>query len=164
MGLFSFFFGACSKKPPQTTAIDIQTGRTVGIIPTVPPRPTAAAPTSSKFHAGQTCDFKTPQGQPNAKLTILRVEDGGKVGTIVHVALSGVSYGDGHTSIPHLPFAESAIEQSVTALERESGPVPDFAEGYRMWREAFDAGKGGIFSISVADAFETVTGALRNPK
>ena len=33
-----------------------------------------------------------------------------------------------------------------------------------MWREAFDAGKGGIFSITVADAFEVVTGALRNRK
>jgi hypothetical protein len=31
----------------------------------------------------------------------------------------------------HLPFAEAAVERSVTTLERESGPVPDFAEGYQ---------------------------------
>ena len=78
--------------------------------------------------------------------------------------MSDVSYGDGQTRIPHLPFAESAIEQSVTTLERESGPVPDFAEGYRLWREAFDAGKGGVFSIAVADAFDAVTSIARNAK
>ncbi|MEP6672204.1 MAG: hypothetical protein ABJF10_23780 [Chthoniobacter sp.] len=164
MGLFSFLFSACSKKPPQTTVIGHETDKTVGLVTPAPTRPTTSAQIASKFHAGQTWAFKTPPGQPNARLTILRVENGGKVGTIVHIALSGVSYGDGQTSIQHLPFAESAIEQSVTTLERESGPVPDFVEGYRMWREAFDAGKGGIFSISVADAFETVTGVLRNRK
>jgi hypothetical protein len=143
MGLLSFFFGSCSKQSSQ---------------------PTASDPPSSKFRPGQIWAFKTPPGQPNAKLTVLRVEDGGKVGTVVHIALSGVSFGNGQTTIPHLPFAESAVEQSVTTLERESGSIPDYAEGYRLWREAFDAGKGGIFSISVADAFESVTGALRNRK
>jgi len=118
----------------------------------------------SKFRAGQVWAFKTPADQPNARLTVLRVENGGKVGTVVHIALSGVSYGNGQTTIPHLPFAESAVEKSVTTLERESGPVPDYAEGYRLWREAFDAGKGGVFSITVADAYEAVTSIARNRK
>ena len=140
MGLLSFLFGSCSKQPP------------------------AANQPTSKFHAGQVWAFKPPADQPNAKLTILRVEDGGKVGTVVHIAISNVSFGNGQTAIPHLPFAESAIEQSVTTLERESGPVPDSAEGYRLWREAFDAGKGGVFSITVADAFDAVTSIARNAK
>ena len=135
MGLFSLLFGGCSEKP--------------------------AAP-ASKFHAGQVWAFKPPQNQPNARLTILRVEDGGKLGTIVHIAISGVSYGNGQTQIQHLPFAEAAVERSVTTLERESGPVPDFADGYQQWRQAFDAGKGGIFTITVAEAFEAVTSIARD--
>ena len=63
-----------------------------------------------------------------------------------------------------MPFAESAIERSVTSLERESGPVPDFAEGYQQWRQAFDAGKGGVFTITVAEAFDAVTSIARNQK
>jgi hypothetical protein len=137
MALLSFLFGSCSKQP---------------------------APPASKFHAGQVWAFTPPTNQPNARLTVLRVESGGKLGTIVHVALSGVSYGDGQTQIQHLPFAESAVERSVTTLERESGPVPDFAEGYRQWRQAFDAGKGGVFTISVAEAFDSVTSIARNHK
>lgn len=95
---------------------------------------------------------------------ILKVEEGGKLGTIVHIALSGLNYGDGQTRIPHLPFAESAIEKSVVSLEQESGPIPDFSEGYRLWREAFDAGKGGVFTISAAEAFEAVTSIARQTK
>ena len=141
MGLLSFLFGSCSRQTPSTSE-----------------QP------ESKFRPGQVWAFKTPPSQPNAKLTILRVERDAKVGIVVHVALSGVSYGNGQTEIPHLPFAESAVEQSVTTLERESGPVPDYAEGYRLWREAFDSGKGGVFSITVADAYETVTGIANGKK
>jgi hypothetical protein len=60
-------------------------------------------------------------------------------------------------------FAESAIERSVAALERETGPLPDYAEGYRQWREAFDAGKAGVFAIAVAAALYAVTGILFPP-
>jgi hypothetical protein len=164
MGLLSFLIGACSKKSSATTVVDHTMEKPVGIVNTKATRPLAVAPSSSKFRPGQVWTFKTPPGQPNARLTILRVEDGGKVGRVVHIALSGVSYTGGHTEIPRLPFAESAIDKSVIALERESGTLPDFSEGYRMWREAFESGKGGVFSIDVADAFETVTGAIRDHK
>jgi hypothetical protein len=137
MGLLSFLFGGCSKQP---------------------------APPTSKFHTGQVWALTPPTNQPNARLTVLRVESGGKLGTIVHIAISGVSYGDGQTQIQHLPFAESAVERSVTRLERESGPVPDFADGYRQWRQAFDAGKGGIFTITVAEAYDAVTSIARDHK
>jgi hypothetical protein len=137
MGLLSFLFGGCSKQPPSP---------------------------ASKFRAGQVWVFTPPTNQPNARLTVLRVEDGGKLGTIVHVAISGASYGDGQTQIQHLPFAESAIERSVTRLERESGPVPDFVEGYRQWRQAYDAGKAGIFTITVAEAVDAVTSIVRDNK
>src|ERR1019366_9493214 len=135
MSLLSFIFGGCSKQP---------------------------APPASKFHAGQVWAFTPPTNQPNARLTILRVESDAKLGTIVHIAILGVSYGDGQTQIQHLPFAESAIERSVTTLERESGPIPDFAKGYQTWRQAFDAGKGGIFTITAADAFDAVTSIARD--
>lgn len=137
MGLLSFLFGGCSRQP---------------------------APPTSKFHAGQVWVFTPPTNQPDARLTVLRIESGGKLGTIVHIAISGVSYGDGQTQIQHLPFAESAVERSVTKLERESGPVPDFAEGYQMWRQAFDAGKGGVFTNTVAEAFDAVTSIARDHK
>lgn len=136
IGLLSLILGACARRPE-------------------PPR----EPTSGRFRAGQVWSIKTPAEQPNAKLTVLRVERYDKVGTVVHVAISDVVFAGGQTRISHLPFAESAIAESVTTLERESAPIPDFAEGYRLWREAFDSGKGGVFTIPVADFLAGATRA-----
>jgi hypothetical protein len=143
MGLFSFLFGSCARQSAE---------------PTVSDQPV------TKFRAGQVWAIKTPLDQPKAKLVVLRVESDGKLGTIVHIAVTGVSYGNGQNTIRHLPFAERAIEQSVTTLDRESGPVLDFAEGYQLWREAFDAGKAGVFTITVAEACDAVTGIARDRK
>ncbi len=137
MGLLSFLFASCSKDLDESTA---------------------SRNSASKFRAGQVWAIHTPSGQPNAKLTVLRVEDGGRLGPVVHIALSGVTYGNGQTSIQHLPFAQSAVERSVTTLELASAPLPSFEEGYSLWREAFDAGKAGVFTITVAEAYDVVTG------
>lgn len=161
MGLFSFLFGSCSKKSDVTT-IDVDAKKTVEAVDSDGARLTETS--DSRFHPGQVWGFKSPEGQPNARLTILRVEEGAKVGRIVHIAISGVSYGDGHSSIPHLPFSEAAIEGSVTTLDSERSPLPDYAEGYKQWRSAFDSGKGGVFTISVAKAYSAVTGALPKKK
>ena len=119
---------------------------------------------TSMFRAGQVWAIKAPTDQPNATLTVLRVENDGKVGTIIHIAVSGVSYGNGHTTIQHLPFTQAAVERSITTIERHFGPIPDFALGYRRWREEWDAGSGDVFSITVADAIDAVTTEARNRK
>ena len=142
-GLVAAVLASCARTPTPSSA----TGQPV-----------------SRFRTGQVWTFKTPATQPNARLTILRVEDGGKLGTIIRIALSGISYGNGQTHIDHLPFAESAIEASVTKLERESGPLPEFAEGYQEWRRAYDAGHAGVFTISVAEAFTLATDSARKAK
>jgi hypothetical protein len=113
-------------------------------------------PHASLFHAGEVWAFVPPTNQPNAKLTILRVENDAKLGTLVHLAISGISYDNGRTNIEHLVFTDSAVELSVTTLEQKSGPVPEFEKSYQMWRQAFDAGVGRVFSSSVADAVAEV--------
>jgi hypothetical protein len=44
-----------------------------------------------------------------------------------------------------MPFAEPAMERSVTTLAGAKVSLPSFQEGYDEWRRAFDAGKGGVF-------------------
>jgi hypothetical protein len=122
---------------------------------------TGSAPVASKYHPAQVWSFKTPSDQPDAKLTILLVESHPKIGTVVHIAVSGVHLPHDNTTVPHMPFAESAIDQSVISLVQESGPVPDFHEGYSHWQHA----KGGVFTISVAEGLEFVRKGLeQRPK
>ena len=80
---------------------------------------------------------------------ILRVRRFPKTGSVVSAAILGVSFGNGHTAVSHLPFSESAVELSVVSLERETGSVPDAGEGYRAWRKDFDAGHVSELSTSV---------------
>ena len=119
---------------------------------------------ASKFRAGQVWAFKAPSDQAKARLTVLKVEDGGKLGIIVHIALAGLSLPKGQNSVSHMPFREDAVARSVTSLEQEAAPLPDFAEGYRKWRIAHDAGEAGVFTLSVAEGIEVIARSLGSPK
>ena len=60
-------------------------------------------------------------------------------------------------TVPHLPLAADVLRESVVELEG-IGPIPDgFDKGYSLWRQAYDSGKGGHFTISV----EEIVGLLR---
>jgi hypothetical protein len=111
------------------------------------------APSSiPKYLAGQVWGFKETGSDPDAVLTVLYVEKTERLGSIVHVAVSGLNLPNGGDRINHMPFAEEAIDRSVTALIKGFGPVPDFSEGYKEWSEA----RGGVFTISVAEGVECV--------
>lgn len=59
--------------------------------------------------------------------------------------------------LPHLPFSGTALRSSLIALESSGNEVPeDYLAGYKVWREAFDAGKGGIFTIDVAAVLDAM--------
>ena len=59
-----------------------------------------------------------------------------------------------------MPFLEAAIEKSGLKLLKEKVDLPDFEEGYQIWRKAFDANKAGAYSITVADAVGVMETAL----
>ena len=52
------------------------------------------------------------------------------------------------------------LVQSRLKLLKEKVDIPDFEEGYGLWREAFDAGKAGAYSITVAEAVEVMEKTL----
>jgi hypothetical protein len=60
----------------------------------------------------------------------------------------------------HMPFAESAVEKSVTTLIATNVALPSFQEGYAEWRRAFDNGKGGFFTVSVAEGVGFIETAM----
>lgn len=81
---------------------------------------------------------------------------------MVHVQLNGLNSKsapdkkDGSTA-SHLPFSEEAVEASVTDLLAIRQPLPeDYKEGYNMWREAFLAGKAGVFTAPAASVVDMI--------
>ncbi len=120
----------------------------------------------SDFRAGQEWAYHTRPGEESSTLTVLRVERSPELGVIVHVAVGGLDIRNPANparpvrEIGHLPMSEDAVRRSVTRRLRDDAPLPDFEKGYQIWRRAHDSGKGGIFTIPVADTVATVAGTL----
>jgi hypothetical protein len=125
--------------------------------------------TASKFQVGQTWKYQTRTGEEASTLTVVKVEAEPKWGVIVHVALRGLQVKNPHapsgitTEAGHLPMAESALLKSVTVMVTAHTPLPPYEEGYREWRRAFDAGKAGVFTGSVAEVVDFLEKASNSP-
>jgi hypothetical protein len=121
---------------------------------------------TGKYRVGQIWKFKPRAGEDGATLTVVRVESSKELGVIVHVSVKGVRIKNPHApggytdALQHGPFSEEAISKSVTTLVGETKVLPPYEEGYREWRKAFDAGKGGIFTITVAETVGFMESAI----
>ncbi|MEM1011841.1 MAG: hypothetical protein AAGI46_06430 [Planctomycetota bacterium] len=118
-----------------------------------------------KYQPGQVWTYHTRDGEDESRLVILHLDSDPKLDTIVHVYIEGVSIKNPHapsgvgTEIGHLPFAEKAIDNSVLH-HIGTRTLPDFQEGYDTWREAFDSGQAGVFTITAAEAVDCMEQAL----
>ena len=71
---------------------------------------------------------------------------------IDNVRLANCHGGPEPNSVPHMPFARKALEGSVAKKVASDQSLPDYQEGYREWREAYEQKNAGIYVVSVADA------------
>ncbi len=120
--------------------------------------------TESKYKVGQVWSYKTRPNEKKSTFIVLKVEKDPKLGNIIHIALRDLKLkrpnGDFIETAGHLPFAEEAINKSAVKLLKEKADLPDYEEGYGMWREAFDAGKAGIYTITIAEAVDVMETTL----
>ncbi len=125
----------------------------------------ASIASASDFSVGQIWDYQTRENEVGSRLTIVQIDEL-KGQEIIHISVEGLKirspqsptgYGN---SVSHLPIAPEALRASVTKLSGKTRSLPDYREGYQMWREAFDSDKGGFFTISVADCVEYMEQAI----
>ncbi len=123
-----------------------------------------------KFKIGQVWKYHNRAGEDSSTLTILKIEKYEKGGTIVHISVDGIKLYNpdapgGYSSfIGHLPFAEAALFKSVTQLTGQNNNLPDYAEGYNDWKEAWDKGKGGYWTIDLKEAINGIDRVMRQNK
>jgi len=120
--------------------------------------------TESRYKVGQVWSYKTRPNENKSSFIVLKVENNPKLGNIVHIALRELRLkkpnGDFIETARHLPFAEESINKSIVKLLKEKAELPDYEEGYGLWREAFDSGKAGIYTITIAEAVEVMERTL----
>ena len=125
----------------------------------------------SQFKPGQVWTYHTRPGEEDSRITVVKVESHERLGTIVHIRIDGVAQKNPHAPdgvsrvIHHTPFAEEALARSVVELVVDDGPVPTtFERGYAIWKESFDRGKAGVFTITVAESITFCEGVLNRAK
>jgi hypothetical protein len=122
--------------------------------------------TDSRFKVGQVWSFKARPEEEKSSFEVVKVENDPKLGNIIHVAILGLQVNNPLSpeaiseDVPHLPFSEGAVSRSALKILKEKADLPAYEEGYEMWREEFDAGLAGIFTITVSEAVTMMEGAL----
>jgi hypothetical protein len=120
----------------------------------------------SKYKVGQKWSYQTRAGEEKSYFIVVKVESHPKLGTIIHIAMRGLRMKNPHSpngiseNVDHMPFSEESINRSALKLLKEKTELPDFEEGYQMWREAFDAGHAGIYTVTVAEAVKVMEASL----
>lgn len=111
-----------------------------------------------KYKVGQKWSYQARAGEEDSYLIIVKIDKDTKLGNIIHIALSGLKIKNPRSpdgisdQINHMPFSEEALNKSGLKLLKEKTDLPDFKEGYQIWRKDFDAGRAGAYSITVAEA------------
>jgi len=121
------------------------------------------------FAEGQVWSYKTRKGEEVSRVLLNKIETDPKLGKIFHISVSGVKVKNPHisggisTDLPHFPVSEETLKKSLTKLAGKSQPNPDYLDGYRTWKTAFNKGEAGVFTIDVADIVGVIEQAINKP-
>lgn len=115
-----------------------------------------------ELKSGQIWKYNTRKGEEKSRVVILKVEDYGRKGQVVHIAVNQLKIKnqqieEGYSKdIGHLPFNKESLLKSLTKLEGTIDKLPEYMDGYLQWKEAFDNGEGGVFTIEVKDVVDFI--------
>ena len=118
------------------------------------------------FSEQQVWSYKTRAGEERSTVLINKVETDPKLGQIFHISVTGVRVKNRgapsgvSTELPHFPVSKQTLEVSCTSLIGQSAPNPAYKAGYAEWKRAFDQGRAGVFTISIAEIVQFVEDAV----
>jgi hypothetical protein len=130
----------------------------------------AVAVQAREYCAGQVWTYHVRPGDEGSTLQINKVESDQKLGSIFHISLFGLhlgSFADPGSriaQIARLPVSKATLDASVIALTFNPARSVAFEEGYSLWRQAFDSGRAGIYTIPVADIISTAANTMSKPQ
>jgi hypothetical protein len=121
------------------------------------------------FKPGQIWTFKSRPHEPDAFICVLAVDTNDKLGQVVSIAIARVKIpnvnldGGIQESLPHAPITAAVLSEAVLDCVATDGPRaddPSIEDAYRQWREPYDKGEAGVFTISPADILDIIEGTL----
>lgn len=126
----------------------------------------SGATMAKDFAAGQEWSYKTRPQDDGSTLIIAQIDKNEKLGNIIHISLINVNVKNPHIDggiskeLPHFPVSEESLRNSVIEYKGMAKTIPPYQEGYKTWKEAFDDGKAGVFTIPVSEIVDVVEKAI----
>lgn len=119
---------------------------------------------------GECWSYATRDGESSSFVVIRKIETLQKIGEVIHISVFGLKIKN--PSAPngfsdqagHVPIAGANLRASLKEKVQRHIPDVDWKEGYRMWREAYDSGKGGVFTKPVSDCVGFMEEAINSGK
>lgn len=118
------------------------------------------------FEVGQVWRYKTRPGESDSRLYIVKVDSWPNGERIFHVYADKLKIknpmlaGGVQTELPHAPVSEKTLRLSVMRLQNQTGALPDISEGYGVWKDEYDKGGAGVFTISVSEILTLIEGVV----
>lgn len=110
-----------------------------------------------EYLAGQLWSYEARPGDDKSLVLIDLVESAPDKSAIYHVSVLGAHIPTRRggprleTDLPHFPVSKETLDKSLLELVGKRSPHESFRAGYDIWRSAFDDGRAGIFTISIAE-------------
>lgn len=118
-----------------------------------------------RFEPGQVWRMLPRPQDGDAHIAVLAVTDDATLGQIVSIAVTGVHIrnafveGGVQSQLPHAPVTAEVLRAAVTELVESDGPTsetPGFTEAYQQWREPYETGEAGVFTIPVTNILDLI--------
>lgn len=115
------------------------------------------ASSAHDYAVGQVWTYRINPGDEGSTLQINKIEQDPKLGAIFHISVFGLHIPNPRVTggilkeLLHLPVSKETLDKSVKSIVNAPVRPVSYEEGYAHWKQAFDAGNAGIYTISVAE-------------
>ena len=127
------------------------------------------ASSAHDYAVGQVWTYHVKSGDEGSTLQINKIEQDPKLGAIFHISVFGLRIpnprvaGGILTELPHLPVSKETLDKSVETLSHAPLRPVAYEEGYAHWKREFDAGRAGIYTVSVAEIVTLAEQTMSKP-
>lgn len=118
---------------------------------------------NEKYKEGQVWSYKTRENESNSKIYIVKIEYNKTIGKIYHIYIDNLNIKNPYqkskiqNNLSHAPVSEKTLDDSVIKIvtAKYENNI-DISDGYVAWKEAFDDGKAGVFTIPVNEIIQCI--------
>jgi hypothetical protein len=123
------------------------------------------------YQTGQVWKYRARDGEAESQLVIINSTLVPGCGEIFSVAVEGIKLknpwivGGIQTNLPHAPVSAGALDLSVLELIGiRPSPLEEYGDAFQEWKQPFDRGEAGVFTIPIAEILTYVEEAVNHGK